>query len=156
MPLESAGLLMFRIRQNEPEFLLVHPGGPYWKTKDQGAWSIPKGEIQPGEEALETARREFAEELGFIPEGSFIRLTPIRQKAGKLVRAWAFEGDCDAANTKSNIFQIEWPPRSGRMQTFPEVDQAAFFRLEEAEQRINQAQLPLLHELRAKLSLVRD
>jgi predicted NUDIX family NTP pyrophosphohydrolase len=152
MPKESAGLLMFRRRDNELEVLLVHPGGPFWMKKDLGAWSIPKGEIQPGEEPLATARREFAEELGITPEGKFAFLTPVQQKGGKRVQVWAFEGDCDPASVRSNSFQVEWPPRSGRMREFPEVDRAAFFNLAEAKLRINPAQIPCLEELKQKLA----
>src|SRR5690242_5095638 len=144
---ESAGLLMFRRRNNELEVLLVHPGGPFWKKKDLGAWTIPKGEIQPGEEPLATARREFAEELGFTPEGKFISLTPIQQKGGKRVQVWAFEGDCDPSQAKSNSFEMEWPPRSGRMQEFPEIDRAAFFQVDQAKLQINPAQIACLNEL---------
>ncbi len=146
MAAESAGLLMYRRRNGLLEFLLVHPGGPFWKNKDAGAWTIPKGEIQSAEEPLQAARREFAEELGFEPKGQFAELTPIRQKSGKLVRAWAFEGDCDPESCRSNTFEIEWPPRSGRRQAFPEVDRVGFFRLEEARQKINPAQVALLEE----------
>jgi len=155
MPKESAGLLLFRRRDNELEVLLVHPGGPFWQKKDLGAWSIPKGEIQPGEEPLATARREFAEELGFTPEGNFIALTPIQQKGGKRVQVWVFEGDCDPASVRSNSFQMEWPPRSGRLQEFPEVDRVAFFNLAEAKQRINPAQIPCLEELKTKTGWAR-
>jgi len=155
MPKESAGLLMFRHRNNELEVLLAHPGGPFWKKKDLGAWSIPKGEIEPAEEPLAAARREFAEELGFSPEGTFIALTPIQQKAGKRVRVWAFEGDCDPSTVKSNTFQMEWPPHSGRMQEFPEIDRAAFFQLNEARLRINPAQIACLEELLRKLTKTR-
>jgi predicted NUDIX family NTP pyrophosphohydrolase len=152
MSKESAGLLMFRLRDNELEVLLAHPGGPFWKNKDLGAWTIPKGEIQPGEEPLATARREFVEELGFTPEGTLIPLSPIQQKGGKRVQVWAFEGDCDPATVKSNTFQMEWPPRSGRLQEFPEVDRAAFFDLAEAKLRINTAQIAFLEELNRKLA----
>lgn len=151
MPRESAGLLMYRVRNGALEFLLVHPGGPFWKTKDAGAWTIPKGEIQPGEEPLTAAQREFEEELGFKPAGAFLPLAPIKQKAGKVVRAWAVEGDCDPATIKSNTFEMEWPPRSGRLQQFPEIDRAAFFNMQTAVQRINRAQAPLLVELEAKV-----
>jgi predicted NUDIX family NTP pyrophosphohydrolase len=151
MPKESAGLLMFRRRNNGLEVLLAHPGGPFWKKKDHGAWSIPKGEIQPGEEPLAAARREFAEELGFTPEGNFIPLAPIQQKGGKRVRIWAFEGDCDPGTVKSNTFQMEWPPRSGRLHGFPEVDRAEFFELAEAKLRINPAQIACLEELQKHL-----
>ena len=138
---------MYRVRNGQVEFLLVHPGGPFWKNKDAGAWSIPKGELQAGEDPLEAAKREFAEELGFVPQGAFLPLNPVRQKAGKLVRAWAFEGDCDPASCKSNTFTIEWPPRSGRMQEFAEIDRAAFFSPEQAKEKINSAQVELLEQV---------
>ena len=152
MPKESAGLLMFRRRNNQPEVLLAHPGGPFWKNKDLGAWTIPKGEIQPGEEPLAAARREFAEELGFTAEGNFVPLIPIQQKGGKRVQVWVFEGDCDPGLVKSNTFQMEWPPRSGSMQEFPEVDRVDFFQLNEAKQRINPAQTACLEELEKHLA----
>jgi len=142
---------MYRVRDGGPEFLLVHPGGPFWGKKDAAAWTIPKGEIQEGEEPLAAARREFAEELGFPAEGDFIELTPITQKGGKTVHAWAFASDCDPAVIKSNSFKMEWPPKSGRFQSFPEVDRAAFFKLEEAKTKINPAQIPLLEELVERL-----
>ena len=132
------------------EFLLVHPGGPFWKNKDAGAWTIPKGEIQSGEAPLAAAQREFAEEMGFLPQGEFLPLTPVKQKAGKLIHAWAVAGDCDTLTFKSNTFTIEWPPRSGRRQEFPEIDRAAFFNLAKAKEKINPAQLKLLEELAAK------
>src|SRR5436190_1037143 len=112
----SAGLLMYRVRETELEFLLAHPGGPFWKHRDAGAWTIPKGEIQDGEDPLAAAMREFEEEIGLKPSGSFVELTPIQQKGGKIVHAWAFEGDCDTAAVHSNSFQMEWPPRSGKFQ----------------------------------------
>jgi predicted NUDIX family NTP pyrophosphohydrolase len=146
----SAGLLMYRMRNSELEFLLVHPGGPFWKGKDAGAWTIPKGEIQPDEDPLTAAKREFEEELGFKPQGEFIELTPIKQKGGKIVRAWAFQGDCDPAQTRSNTFTLEWPPSSGRMSAFPEIDQVAFFNLNQASQKINAAQTGFLIELERK------
>jgi len=152
MAKESAGLMMFRKRAGALEFLLVHPGGPFWKNKNAGAWTIPKGEIAPGEDALATAKREFEEELGLKAEGSFIELKPIKQKGGKVVRAWAFEGDCDPGQVKSNTFTMEWPPRSGKMTEFPEVDRAEFFNLEKAKEKINEAQIPLLEELGTKLA----
>ena len=142
---------MYRMRDGELEFLLAHPGGPFWKDRDAGAWTIPKGEIHEGEEPLAAAKREFEEEVGVRPEGAFMPLTAIQQKGGKLVHAWAFAGDCDPANIKSNTFQMEWPPQSGRFQTCPEVDRAGFFRLKEAKQKINPAQVALLEELRRKL-----
>lgn len=143
----SAGLLMYRVREGELEFLLAHPGGPFWKDRDAGAWTVPKGEIQPGEEPLAAAKREFEEEVGIKPQGEFIELKPITQKGGKVVHAWAFEGECDTACIHSNSFQMEWPPRSGKFQTCPEVDRACFFRLAEARRKINQAQVAFLEEL---------
>lgn len=141
---------MYRIREGKPEFLLAHPGGPFWKDRDAGAWTIPKGEIQPGEEPLAAAQREFEEEVGFKALGRFIELTPIRQKGGKLVHAWGFEGDCDPSRVHSNAFKMEWPPQSGRFEECPEVDRAGFFDLEEARKKINPAQMPLLEEMAAK------
>ena len=152
MPKESAGLLMYRLRNGQREFLLVHPGGPFWKNKDAGVWSIPKGELQPGEDPLAAARREFAEELGLGTQGDFIALTPVRQKGGKRVYVWAFEGDCDPASLKSNTFQMEWPPRSGHLLEFPEVDRAGFFQMHEATQKLNPAQIACLEELERKLN----
>jgi predicted NUDIX family NTP pyrophosphohydrolase len=138
---------MYRVRGDELEFLLVHPGGPLWKGIDAGIWSIPKGEIHPGEDGLEAAKREFEEELGFKAQGAFVELTPITQKSGKIVHAWAFAGDCDPTQIRSNTFSMEWPPHSGRMGTFPEVDRAAFLSLEQAKVRIYPAQMALLEEL---------
>ncbi len=137
---------MYRVQNGEIEFLLVHPGGPFWKTKDLGAWTIPKGEIRPDEDPFAAAKREFEEELGIRPEGEFVALSPVRQKSGKLVQGWAFAGDCDPAACTSNTFQVEWPPRSGKVQEFPEVDRAEFFRFTEAKEKINPAQVPLLEE----------
>ena len=151
MPKVSAGLLLYRMRDGELEFLLAHPGGPFWADRDAGAWTIPKGEIQEGEEPLAAAQREFAEELGFPPQGSFTGLTPVRQKSGKIVHAWAFAGDCDPAGIKSNLFKMEWPPKSGRFLDCPEVDRAGFFRMAEAKRKINPAQIPLLEELARKV-----
>jgi predicted NUDIX family NTP pyrophosphohydrolase len=148
----SAGILMYRRGAAGLEVLLVHPGGPFWKNRDLGAWTIPKGEHDDSEEALDAARREFAEETGFTASGDFVPLAPVRQKAGKLVRAWALEGDCDADAVRSNAFSMEWPPRSGRMAEFPEVDRAAWFPTEEARRRILPAQVPLIDELEARLS----
>jgi predicted NUDIX family NTP pyrophosphohydrolase len=144
----SAGLLMYRMREGEMEFLLAHPGGPFWKHRDAGAWTIPKGEIQPGEEPLAAAQREFEEEIGLKPQGNFIELKPITQKGGKIVHAWAFEGECDTTCIRSNTFQMEWPPRSGKFQACPEVDRACFFSLAEAKQKINPAQFAFLEELK--------
>ena len=142
---------MFRGRAERLEFLLVHPGGPFWKNKAAGAWSVPKGEIQEREDGLAAAKREFKEELGFEPTGEFIALSPIKQKGGKVVRVWAFEGDCQPSACKSNTFEIEWPPRSGKLVKFPEVDQVAFFGISEAAIKINPAQLALLQELAEKV-----
>lgn len=148
----SAGLLMFRRPQGRLEVLLVHLGGPLWARRDDGAWSIPKGELTPGEEPLAAGQREFEEETGFEPRGPFHPLTPVRQRSGKIVHAWAFEGDCDPAAVRSNSFTMEWPPRSGRMQSFPEVDRAAWFGSGEAKQKIIAGQVPLLSELERVLA----
>jgi len=146
----SAGLLMYRTHGDALEVLLVHPGGPYWKNRDEGAWTIPKGEIED-EDPLKTARREFYEETGIRPEGPFLELTPVRQKAGKEVLAWAFEGDCDPAAIESNTFEMEWPPDSGRTREFPEVDRADFFDATNAAVKINPAQVALVEELQHRL-----
>jgi len=150
MPKTSAGLLMYRVRLARVEFLLVHPGGPVWRNKDAGAWTIPKGEIREGEDPLEAAKREFAEELGSLPEVHPIPLSSIQQKGGKIVHAWAFKGDLDVSRIQSNFFEMEWPPRSGRMQSFPEVDCAEWFDLETAKTKINPAQVSLLEEAHRK------
>jgi predicted NUDIX family NTP pyrophosphohydrolase len=147
----SAGILLYRRRAGELQVLLVHPGGPFWAKRDLGAWTIPKGEIGPGEDPLAAARREVAEETGLDPAGDALPLTPIRQKAGKLVHAWAVEGDCDAAAIRSNTFEMEWPPRSGRMASFPEIDRAAWLSLDEARRHILESQVPLLDELQRLL-----
>ena len=127
---------------------LVHPGGPFWAKKDLGAWSLPKGEIEEGEDPLTAARRELTEETGLTVEGDFRPLRPQKQKSGKTILAWAVEGDCDPAQLRSGLFSMEWPPRSGRQQEFPEVDRGAWFSIEEARQRINAGQAPFLDELR--------
>jgi predicted NUDIX family NTP pyrophosphohydrolase len=145
---ESAGLLLYRSRNSTVEVFLVHPGGPYWAKKEMGAWSIPKGEPAEGEERLDAAKREFQEETGFLPEGNFIPLTPIKQPGGKLVHAWMVRGDCDAKAIVSNTFSIEWPPRSGKRQEFPEVDRAEWFTMEAAKEKILRGQMGLLEELR--------
>jgi predicted NUDIX family NTP pyrophosphohydrolase len=147
MPRVSAGLLMYRIQEGELQVLLAHPGGPFFKNKDEGAWTIPKGEIDQGEDLLEAAKREFKEEIGVTPTGPFIALTPITQKGGKIVHAWAFKGDCDPAAIVSNTFRIEWPPRSGRLTDFPEIDRAEFFDVAAAIRKIKAAQAPLIDEL---------
>jgi predicted NUDIX family NTP pyrophosphohydrolase len=139
---------MYRIRNGTMEVLLVHPGGPFWKNKDNGAWSIPKGEINAGEEALVAAQREFHEELGLIPTGAFHPLGSIKQKAGKIVHAWAFEGNCDATHIQcSTNVQTEWPPRSGKILSFPEIDRAEFFSVAEVMDKINPAQRELILRL---------
>ena len=149
----SAGLLLFRHSGERIEVLLVHPGGPFWAKRDHGIWSIPKGEYPEDEDALTAARREFAEELGSPPpDGETIELGEVRQKAGKVVRAWAVAGDLDAAQITSNTFEMQWPPRSGRTQEFPEVDRAQWFDLEQARERINPAQAALLDRLREALA----
>jgi predicted NUDIX family NTP pyrophosphohydrolase len=143
----SAGILLYR---DGPEVLLVHPGGPFWASKDAGAWSIPKGEHDDAEDAQACALREFAEETGSAPApGELTDLGTVRQKSGKVVQAWALAGDLDADAIRSNTFELEWPPRSGRRQTFPEVDRAAWFPLEEARARINPAQAAFLDRLLA-------
>jgi len=149
---ESAGILLYRHNGRGLEVLLVHPGGPWWTRKDAGAWTIPKGEIDPGETPLVAARRELAEETGVVAEPPFIELTPVRQKAGKRVHAFAARGDCDAAAVTSNSFILEWPPRSGRMQQFPEVDRAAWFTLDEARVKANPAHCAFFDELAARLA----
>ena len=146
MPKKSAGLLLFR-RRDRLEVLLVHPGGPLWAKKDEGAWSIPKGEIDADEDPLRAARREFAEELGSDVSGEFIALHPIRQASGKLVYAWAIESEFDTATFRSGTFSMEWPPRSGRQQEFPEVDRAEWFPIAAARVKINPGQIPLLDQL---------
>jgi predicted NUDIX family NTP pyrophosphohydrolase len=145
----SAGILLYRHRPDAGlEVLLVHPGGPYWARKDLGAWSIPKGEHEEAEEALDCALREFEEETGSKPApGELDELGSVKQKSGKVVAAWALEGDLDADAVQSNTFELEWPPRSGRMQEFPEVDRAAWFGLDEARERILPAQAPFLDRL---------
>jgi predicted NUDIX family NTP pyrophosphohydrolase len=147
MPKISAGLVMYRTRGGQVEVLLVHPGGPFFRNKDDGAWSIPKGETEPGEDLLATAQREFREETGLTPVGPFLPLTPVKQKGGKVVHAWAFAGDCDPAAIRSNTFTLEWPPQSGRQATFPEIDRAEFFALDLAKRKIKPAQSELIEEL---------
>ena len=148
----SAGILLYRRRDQALEVLLVHPGGPLWARRDAGAWSLPKGEYEPGEDGLAAARREFAEELGISPpDGQALELGEVRQKSGKVVSAWALEGNLDVTALASNTFALEWPPRSGKMQEFPEVDRAQWFTLREARERVNPAQVALLERLEASL-----
>ncbi len=149
----SAGLLVYRQRAGTLEVLLVHPGGPFFARKDAGAWSIPKGEFGPEEEDLAAAQREFTEETGFIAVGPFLALGEVRQKGGKIVRAWACAGDFDAAHARSNTFKLEWPPKSGRFQTFPEVDRAEYFALDAARDKIKAAQAEFLDRLADALAL---
>lgn len=153
MPETSAGILLYRRRSDSTKVLLVHPGGPYWAKKDEGAWSIPKGLYEPGEDPEAAARREFAEETGFTPTGSLIPLGSFRQPSGKLIAAWAAEGEFDTAALRSNLFSIEWPPRSGRMQEFPEADRAEWFAPGEARHKILKGQVPILEALLQWLDL---
>jgi predicted NUDIX family NTP pyrophosphohydrolase len=152
MPTQSAGILLYRRRTGGPEVLLVHPGGPFWKNKDLGAWSIPKGEYEEGEDPRATALREFEEELGASPpDGDLAALGTIRQAGGKLVTGWAAEGNIDPASVRSNTFSLEWPPRSGVMREFPEIDRARWFPLAEARRRINPAQAVFIDRLADEL-----
>lgn len=153
MEKRSAGLLMFRRRGNEVEVFLVHPGGPFWANKDAGAWMIPKGEYVDGELPLDAARREFQEETGFEASGEFIDLGTVKQASGKLVRAWAFEGDCDPQKLSSNFCEVEWPPRSGRKIEIPEVDRGAWYSLPAAKSSILKSQQPFLDVLATKLQI---
>ena len=144
----SAGLLMFRSRHGELELLLVHPGGPYFQNKDDGAWTIPKGEVTEGEDLLARARIEFEEELGFAASGNWFDLGSVKQKGGKIVHAWALAGDLkDDFKVVSNTFEMEWPPRSRKMERFPEIDRASFFPVEEARRKINMAQTTFIDRL---------
>ncbi|TMB69527.1 MAG: NUDIX domain-containing protein [Deltaproteobacteria bacterium] len=147
----SAGILLHRLRGSRIEVFLVHPGGPFWAKKDAGAWSIPKGEFEVGQDPLEAAKREFKEETGFAVEGNFIELTPVKQPGGKVVYAWAVMGDCEAESIKSNTFSLEWPPRSGKRKEFPEVDRAGWFTPEVAREKILKGQLNFLEELKRKI-----
>ena len=149
---QSAGILLYRIISGRVEVFLVHPGGPFWVKKDDGAWSIPKGEFADGEEPLEAAKREFQEETSFSVEGTFIPLNPVKQPGGKTVYAWALEGDLDAENIRSNTFSIEWPKGSAKTKSFPEIDRADWFDLDLAKVKILKGQLGLLEQLSRKLS----
>ena len=148
----SAGLLAYRVRGGAIEVLLAHPGGPYWARKDAGAWSLPKGEVDEGEDALAAARREFAEETGVLLDGRFVPLPSCRLRSGKTVLGWAIEADLDVAGLSSNTFSMEWPPRSGTMRSFPEVDRYGWFTLGEAAVKINASQRPLLDALAKHLA----
>jgi predicted NUDIX family NTP pyrophosphohydrolase len=152
----SAGLLMYRRRPDEVEVFLVHPGGPYWANKDQGAWTIPKGEYVDDEEPFAAAKREFFEETGFTAEGEFLSLGEVRQKSGKLVTAWAFQGDCDPAQLRSNTCEIEWPPKSGKPMQISEIDRGRWFTMEDAHRYVRAEQNELLLRLITLVSLNQD
>lgn len=143
---QSAGILLYRFRSGIPEVFLVHPGGPFWAKKDAGAWSIPKGEFEAGD-ALEAAKREFLEETGSPIDGAFVALKPLKQRSGKVVHAWAVEGDIDASCVTSNTFSMEWPPRSGKQQEFPEVDRGGWFAIPQAREKLLTGQCGFLDEL---------
>lgn len=149
----SAGILLYRIRSGALEVFLVHPGGPFWAEKDAGAWSIPKGEYQEGADPLESAKREFFEETGSSIDGKFVALTPLKQPSGKRVHAWAVMGDVDASSVRSNTFSMEWPPRSGKQQEFPEVDRGEWFTIPVAREALLAGQRGFLNELEQKLRL---
>jgi predicted NUDIX family NTP pyrophosphohydrolase len=153
MPIRSAGILMFRRARGNPEVLLIHPGGPYWAKKDDGAWSIPKG-LYEDEDPFTAAMREFEEETGSAPQGDFIVLGRFKQPGGKTIDVWAVESDFDVCTLKSNLFSIEWPPRSGKRQEFPEADRAAWFEPDEATRKITKGQRPIVIELLRRLGLV--
>ena len=148
---KSAGILLYRRKGSGLEVLLAHPGGPFWKSRDLGAWTLPKGEIDEGEEPYAAARREFAEETGFEPGEAGIALEPLRQRSGKVIHAWAIEGDCDAAAAHSTLFKMEWPPKSGLQEEFPEIDRVEWFAIPEAERRILPGQSPFLAQLQSLL-----
>ena len=148
MQKKSAGILVFRKTQDEYEYLLVHPGGPFWAKKDLKSWSVPKGEFEEEEEPLVAAKREFEEETGFKITGEFIELIPVKQPSGKIIFIWAVEGEIDAPDIKSNLFKMEWPPRSGAFKEFPEIDKAGWFDFETAKQKILSGQIPILENLR--------
>jgi predicted NUDIX family NTP pyrophosphohydrolase len=156
MPKTSAGLLMYRQKNSELQVLLVHLGGPFWKKKDAGAWFLPKGEINPGEPELAAAQREFHEETGFFSSGEFLPLGDVRHKGGKRVVAWAFAGDCDPASIHSNTFEMEWPPKSGKISQFPEIDRAAFFSVAAATEQMHPAEFEFVLRLQKKLSAIAE
>ena len=151
MPKQSAGILLYRKANNDVRIFLVHPGGPFFKNKDAGVWSIPKGEFLDDEDALAAAKREFEEETGHTIEGDFIKLNPVTLKSGKVVHAWAVEGNIDHETIFSNLFEMEWPPKSGKKQSFPEIDRAGWFSVDEAKVKINTGQLALIVEVLLKL-----
>ncbi|MDB5010658.1 MAG: hypothetical protein JWR67_2460 [Mucilaginibacter sp.] len=147
MPKQSAGILLYRNKDNRFQIFLVHPGGPFFKNKDEGTWSIPKGEFLDDEDPLDAAKREFLEETGQAINGNFTNLAPVQLKSGKIIHAWAVEGDIDHETITSNLFEMEWPPKSGKMSAFPEVDRAAWFEPEIAKVKVNPAQTKLIEEL---------
>lgn len=147
MPKISAGILFYRIQKHEVEVLLVHPGGPFWKNKDAGAWTIPKGEIEKDEDPLQAAKREVSEETGITISTELLELTPVKQKSGKIIHAWATKTDFDTSSFKSNQFEMEWPPHSRIRKKFPEIDKAGWFSIAEAKKKINKGQIPLIEEL---------
>ena len=151
MAKRSAGLLLYRRKGTDLEFLLIHPGGPFWAKKDDGAWSIPKGLCAEDESPLEAAKREFEEETGLHPEGDVIELGSFKQPSSKVIFAWALEGDFDPGDLKSNLFPIEWPPKSGRVREFPEADRAAWFKADDAARKITRGQIPILEALLHRL-----
>jgi len=156
MSKQSAGILPYRLKNNYLELLIVHPGGPFWKNKDLGAWSVPKGEFADDEEPFDAAKREFKEEIGFEINGQFIELDPVRQKGGKTILAWACESDFDPTKIKSNTFELEWPPKSGKIRKFPEVDSAQWFTVSVAKKKINKGQAALIDDLINKLDLKQE
>jgi predicted NUDIX family NTP pyrophosphohydrolase len=150
----SAGLLIYREIHDRIEIFLVHPGGPLWAMKDEASWSIPKGEFEDGEDPLEAAKREFSEETGFeVPKGKPLPLEPVKQSSRKIVHAWYLKGDVDASEIHSNMFELEWPPKSGKIQEFPEVDRAAWYSLGEAKFKIHAGQVPIIEQLEQELGL---
>jgi predicted NUDIX family NTP pyrophosphohydrolase len=152
MPKISAGLLMYRDADKRLEVLLVHPGGPYWQRKDNGAWTIPRGQVELEEDHLTAAIREFTEETGWQPQGPYLPLGEVRPRSGKTIHAWAFRGSYDPRSIRSNLFEIEWPPKSGRRQQFPEIDRAGFFTIAEAQNKMIVSELPFLDRLAKQLA----
>jgi predicted NUDIX family NTP pyrophosphohydrolase len=152
MPKHSAGLLLYRRAAGTVEVFLVHPGGPFWANRDDGAWSIPKGEFDPNEDPLDAAKREFREETGLTEKGEYLPLKPIRQKGGKIVHAWAVQCDIDAAAVRSNSFSMAWPSGSGNVREFPEIDRGEWFKIETAKQKILKSQMGLLEQLQESIA----